>query len=143
MEGLVAFSRTSNHSSFVTLISQRNVKQIPSDRILTSSTILLPQILLIANENLRNTIGTIGSQSGVGLFFLHLWFSQKSKEVCSPSPVLQSNGRVQQKLGSVALPYTSKFTLSNTAVTCWVCFPSQVLHLVFPDLPLPLFRNNS
>ena len=35
--------------------------------------------------------------------------------------------RVQQKLGVVALPYTSTFTLSNTAVTCWVCFPSPVL----------------
>ena len=35
--------------------------------------------------------------------------------------------RVQQKLGVVALPYTSMFTLSNTAVTCWVCFPSPVL----------------
>ena len=32
-----------------------------------------------------------------------------------------------QKLGVVALPYTSMFTLSNTAVTCWVCFPSPVL----------------
>ena len=47
--------------------------------------------------------------------------------VCSPSPVLQSNSRVQQKLGVFALPYTSMFTLSYTAVTCWVCFPSPVL----------------
>ena len=38
-----------------------------------------------------------------------------------------SISRVQQKLGVVALPYTSMFTLSNTAVTCWVCFPSTVL----------------
>ena len=72
----MAFSRTSNHSSFVTLISQRNVKQIPSDRILTSSIILLPQILQ-PNENLRNTIST--------------YFEA-------------------QKLGLVALPYTSMFT---------------------------------
>ena len=38
-----------------------------------------------------------------------------------------SISRVQQKLRVVALPYTSKFTLSNTAVTCWVFFPSPVL----------------
>ena len=93
MKGLLAFSRTSNDSSFVTLLSQRNVKQIPSDRILTSSIILLPQILQ-PNENLRNTIST--------------YFEA-------------------QKLGLVALPYTSMFTLSNTAVTRWVCFPSPVL----------------
>ena len=31
--------------------------------------------------------------------------------VCSPSPVLPSNSIVQQKLGVVALPYTSMFML--------------------------------
>ena len=33
--------------------------------------------------------------------------------VCSPSPVLQSNSRIMQKLEVVALPYTSMLTQSN------------------------------
>ena len=50
--------------------------------------------------------------------------------VCSPSPVLQSNSRVQQKLGVVALPYTSMFTLSITAVVGFASLPQYLRAVV-------------
>ena len=49
--------------------------------------------------------------------------------VCPSSPVLQSNIRVQQKLGLYSQIYIqilySNFTLSNTAVTC-----NQIFHWI-------------
>ena len=61
---------------------------------------------------------------GLGVHVPYL-IQQQLVGFASLPTVLQSNSTVQQKLGVVALPYTSKFTLSNTAVTCWVCFPSH------------------
>ena len=59
----------------------------------------------------------VGVGVGVGVAFT-ISHTAVTCWVCSPSPVLKSNSKVQQKLGVVALPYTSMFTLSNTAVTC-------------------------
>ena len=54
--------------------------------------------------------------------------------VCSPSPVLQSNIRVQQKLGVVALPYTLMFmllvVLANTIVYVIYIISWEFLHLL-------------
>ena len=44
-----------------------------------------------------------GDGVGVGFTISH---TAVTCWACSPSPVLQSNSRVQQKLGVVALPYT-------------------------------------
>ena len=49
-----------------------------------------------------------GDGVGVGFTISH---TAVTCWACSPSPVLQSNSRVQQKLGVVALPYTLMFML--------------------------------